>query len=1021
MLMKKNGLICWFTFLPYIIQAQGDTISFNRDVRPIISKTCFSCHGPDDKHLSGELQLSNLSSAQRGGESGEAAIVPGDASASKMIRRIFSEDPDLKMPPPEFHTRLTDEEKQILKVWIDQGAKYEKHWAFIAPQKHPVPAMGRSGSSNPIDCFIEARLAREAKILNDRSDLHGLVRRLFLDLTGLPPNLNDLDQVTSFDQVNGLIDKLLESPHFGERMAVDWMDVSRYADTHGYSRDGTRHMWLWRDYVIKSFNENKPYDRFIMEQIAGDLIEDATDEQLIATGFNRLHPITQEGGTIPEENLTNYVVDRVKTTSEGILGVTMACAQCHDHKYDPISQKEYYQFFAFFNGLSDKGIDGNEGRNAKPVHQAYSPLRDLDELNDLREEKRILVAALEKRLPEAQRAWESQLIAELQTKKTFSSVVLNPISASHPHSHRPVKFEENGRCRVAVAKGNPINISFEIPHDFGMISGLRFRAIPLGEDVKASYGGEKDFGLKSLSASFSETISPTVDLNALEKFSKVTASSTKDWTNPPSKAFQPLEEWLSCSDPGEEVEITGMMVRPLDASHMRYLTLELCFPNDNRPGMFQVEVFKGDDPTSAHPPGVVKVVSKTSDERTQQEHKELKDYFQEISEVKSSLRVAINNVNMRIDYHAKKHQAMVMDEAPEPRKTHVLNRGIYSDKLEEVHAGTPKVFPVLVGHQKKLNRLDLAKWFFDPNHPTTARVAVNRIWSLFFGRGLSESLSDFGSQGTYPSHPELLDWLSVEFRESGWDIKKMVRLMVSSSVYQQSSIATTEQLKCDPHNELLSRGPRFRLQAEFIRDLFLESSGLMNEDIGGPSVNPYQPGDLWREISHFGSVGDPGQTFFQDVGDNLYRRSLYTFWKRTLPPPNMTAFDAPNREVCSVGRSSTNTPSQALVLLNDPQFVEAARVLATEIMELEKTQTQKIRSAFRTVTAQEPDERQLSVLEEHLNGEINYFNRHPDRAVAYLSVGDKISEFKKVDSAELAAWTNLASLIFNLSQTITRY
>jgi hypothetical protein len=1009
-----------FLVLPFIfVISVSAEISFNKDVRPIISQTCFACHGPDEKHLSGGLQLSNLAAAMRGGDSGDAAIVPGDAGKSKMVQRIFSNDPYLKMPPPEFHASLTAQQKQILADWIDQGAQYEMHWAFKPPEKSPLPDVGASGSENPIDRFVESHLAKMSKKINPREELATLTRRLFLDLTGLPPKLSDLDTIVSFDHVNPLVDKLLSSPHYGERMALDWMDVSRYADTHGYSRDGTRHMWLWRDWVINAFNENKPYDQFIKEQIAGDLIKDPSDGALIATGFNRLHPITQEGGTIPEENLTNYVIDRVKTTSEAILGLTMACAQCHDHKYDPISQKEYYQFFAFFNQLGDKGIDGSEGRNAAPVFSAYSPLKDPSILKALILQKKDLLLELHKKIPHEQFLWEKQILADLQQEKNCSSLLLKPVSATHPSSHEPVNFEDNHTCRLAVPQ-DALNISFEIPQDFGLISGIRFRAIPAAQDQKASFDGEKDFGLKSLSASFSEAIAPTVDLNDLENFIQVTASSTKNWMHPPMKAFQPLGSWLSSSDYGQSVEITGTLERLVDSKKVRYLTLELIFPQNNAPRLFQVEVFRGNDLRSPHPPAVINALRKNVENRSHEDLRVIKAYFEKTSEIKESARVAIENVNARIKYHSSKHELMVMNEAAKPRKTYVLNRGSYDEKLEEVQAGTPNIFPVLQGAGDSANRLDLANWFFESQQPTTARVAVNRIWALFFGRGLSESLSDFGSQGTYPTYPELLDWLAVEFQDSGWNIKKLVRLIVTSNVYQQSSDATSEQLLWDPKNVYLGRGPRFRLQAEFIRDLFLQASGLLNDELGGPSVNPYQPGDLWREISHFGSVADPGQTFLQSRGNNLYRRSLYTFWKRTLPPPNMTAFDAPNREVCSVGRSVTNTPLQALVLLNDTQFVESSRVLAARILGEDVPASQKLRRAFRSVTSKEPSDTQLEILLEQLDSEMRYFNENPKRAEALLDVGEYRSSIDKDKFVEHAAWTNVASLIFNLSQTITR-
>lgn len=1012
-----KGFVCAL-FAPALLLAE---VSFNRDVRPILSSTCFACHGPDEKHLSGELQLTSLERALKGGESGEPALVPGDARASRIIQRALSNDPELVMPPPEFHTRLTAEQKQTLVDWVDQGATFEKHWAFSAPKKADVPPVGPSGSENPVDRFIEARLEKEGLQVAERAEFPVLARRLHLDLTGLPPTIEELQLALDADSgsVGALIDRLLASPHYGERMAVDWMDASRYADTHGYSRDGTRHVWLWRDWVLKAFNDNKPYDAFITEQLAGDLLPDATDDQLIASGFNRLHPITQEGGTIPEENLVNYVVDRVKTTSEAMLGMTMACAQCHDHKYDPISQKEYFEFYAFFNALGDKGIDGLEGRNAKPTHTAFSPLRDEAELARLRKERETLAAELNRPLPEAQKAWEDAIAADLKATAEFVTQSLKPVAATSPGTHEPAVFQEGNISRLQ-GRVSPMQITFEIPVNFGEISGVRLTSLPSAPDRKPCADQKRDFAVKSLSASFSPVFAPSINLNSLERFSRVSATSTQDWNQPPANAFQPTQSWRSASVAGRPESLTGTLKRPVNTGAMRFLVLELIFGN-GQPDLIQVEVFRGKDPDPAHPLDIVSAVQKPAGERTVEELAALQDYFKRTSHAKARHRHALANLDARIHFHSSKHETMVMNAAEKPRKTHILNRGVYSDKLEEVQPGTPKIFPPLEADEGTTDRLDLARWFLRDDHPTTSRVAVNRIWSLFFGRGLSESLADFGSQGTYPSHPELLDWLAVDFRESGWDTKRLIRMIVSSRTYQQSSKASPGQLEHDPKNEMLARGPRFRLQAEFVRDVFLRASGLLNPQLGGPSVNPYQPGDLWRQVSHFGSVGDAGQTFVQDRGDRLYRRSLYTFWKRTLPPPNMAAFDAPNREICSIGRMRTNTPLSALVLLNDPQFVEASRFLAEQVLQMDEPPGDRLRFVFRQITSTEPNDEQLQVMQEQLDREIAYFARHPERASSLTTAGDTPVGVAEDRLLELATWTNTVSLVFNLSQTITKY
>ncbi len=629
------------------------------------------------------------------------------------------------------------------------------------------------------------------------------------------------------------------------------------------------------------------------------------------------------------------------------------------------------------------------------------------------------MAEFNRPLPKAQKAWEDAIAADLSATAEFLTQSLKPVSATSPGNHQPAIFQEGHISRIRGGV-NPMQITFEIPADFGEISGVRLTSLPSAPDRKPCTKQENDFEVKSFSACFSPVFAPSINLNDLEQFSRVSATSTRDWNHPPAKAFQPTESWRSASVAGRPESLTGTLKRPVNSSDMRFLVLELIF-GSGQPDLMQVEVFRGKDPDPAHPPNIVAAVQKPAAERTDEEGAALRRYFKRNSPAKARQRHALANLDARIHFHSSKHETMVMNSAEKPRKTHILNRGLYSDKLEEVQPGTPKIFPALEADEGTTNRLDLARWFLRDDHPTTSRVAVNRIWSLFFGRGLSESLADFGSQGTYPSHPELLDWLAVDFRESGWDTKRLIRMIVSSRTYQQSSKASPGQLEHDPKNELLARGPRFRLQAEFVRDVFLRASGLLHRQLGGPSVNPYQPGDLWRQVSHFGSVADPGQTFVRDRGNHLYRRSLYTFWKRTLPPPNMAAFDAPNREVCQIGRMRTNTPLSALVLLNDPQFVEAARYLAEQVLQMAEPPEGRLRYVFRQITSTEPNDEQLQVMQDQFDREIAYFANHPERAGSLVAVGEMPVGVDVDRLPELAAWANTVALVFNLSQTITKY
>jgi mono/diheme cytochrome c family protein len=783
--------------------ASSEKISFDRQIRPILSENCFACHGPDDKTRKAKFRLDTKAGAFAPLRSGDSAIVPGKAAESELIRRVTQTEPSERMPPPKSGKQLTAAQIDLLRRWIDQGAAWSDHWAFVPPQRPPLPRITHSaGARNGIDYFIRARLEREGMKPAAEADRTTLIRRVTLDLTGLPPTpaevdafLNDADPA-AYEKV---VDRLLASPHFGERLALDWLDAARFADTHGYHIDAGRDMTRWRDWVIRAFNRNLPFDQFTIEQLAGDLLPQATLEQKIASGFNRNHMINFEGGAIPEEYHTAYIVDRVNTTGMVWLGLTINCAQCHDHKYDPITQKDYYQLFAFFNNVPEQGLDGSKG-NAAPVLPIPSP-------------------------------GQKQLLEHLQA------------------------------------------------------------------------------------------------------------------------AIRDLEP--------------------------------------------RVGTFKATDP----------------------EAKPLQDRLKKLKEELAALEKQIPTT-------------MVMQEMPRPRDTFMLVRGQYDKKGEKVAANVPSFLPPLPAHSPP-NRLSLARWLVSPNQPLTARVIVNRYWQMCFGTGLVKTAEDFGSQGELPSHPELLDWLAVEFMnpsaapagsgsKTPWDIKALVRLLVTSATYRQASAVSPAAFAKDPENRLLARGPRHRLQAEFIRDQALAISGLLNREIGGKSVFPYQPAGLWEELmSRADGKNWTAQTYAQDHGMDLYRRTMYTFWKRTCPPPTLATFDAPDRETCTVRRARTNTPLQALVLMNDPTYVEASRKMAERLMKEASTTEERIILAFRLATARKPTEREIGVLRRIFEAQLSEYRKNPNKAPKLLAVGEA-KRNEKLDAAELAAWTVVASVILNLDETVTK-
>jgi len=951
--------------------AEGPPVDYSRSIRPILSNNCFRCHGPDAGERKAGLRLDRREVALQALKNGKRAIVPGNPGASALLARIHATDPDEVMPPPSTGKKLSPEEKALLARWIAKGAEYRDHWAFIRPRRPVVPAVkAESWPRGDIDRFILALMEAQGLSPSPEADRTALIRRLTLDLTGLPPAPDEVDAFLADkwpDAYERLVERLFRSPHHGERMALEWLDAARFADTHGYHIDSGRDMTRWRKWVIDAYAQNLPFDRFTIEQLAGDLLPGATDEERIASGFHRNHMINFEGGAIPEEYHTAYIVDRVNTTGTVWLGLTIACAQCHDHKYDPFTQKEYYRLFAFFHNVPENGLDGSKG-NAAPLIRMPSPE---EEESLARLSTRIAEMEEKAKSPPPEAVWAP--IEPVDLRSTGGAVLTRIEDGSIVASGENAAAETYSiAARATVQEVTALRV--EVLPDERLPANGPGRSpngnIVLTEVRLAVSDPPRPLAFKEASADFSQ-----------EKFPVAGAIDGKPETG-----------WAIYPSVGKPHAAVLELGEPLAADETARLSVSLEFRSQfaqHQPGKFRLSVTGSANPHGKNPIG-----------------DELKKLRQEREAVEKRIPTA-----------------MVMQEMEKPRDTFVLIRGAYDKRGEKVGPGVPDFLPPLP-EGTRADRLALARWLVDPAHPLTARVIVNRYWQVFFGTALVKTSEDFGSQGEPPSHPELLDWLAVEFIESGWDTRALLRRMVTSAAYRQSSRAAPALIEHDPENRLLARGPRFRLPAEFIRDQALAASGLLDRRIGGASVSPYQPPGIWEELaSRSDGANWTAQTYTQSRGADLYRRTMYTFWKRTAPPPTLATFDAPDRETCTVRRARTNTPLQALILLNDPTYVEAARKLAeralTEIRGGPVGTEERVVFAFRLVLARRPSAAEASVLARILESEREAYRRDRAAAIKLLSVGESPRR-EDLDPAEWAAWTVVASAILNLDETLTR-
>lgn len=1013
--------------------AETTRIDFNRTIRPILSSICFKCHGPDSEERKGGLRLDLREDALRKLESGSRAIVPGKPDESELVRRILSTDDAERMPPPDSQHQLTDRDRAALRLWIAEGAEYRQHWSFRPIQRPELPAINDARwPRNGIDHFVLARLQSAGLAPSPEADRTTLIRRVTLDLTGLPPTPQEVDEFLAdsrADAYERLVDRLLSTTQYAERMTVDWLDAARFADTNGYHIDNGRDMSRWREWVIDSFARNRPYDQFTVEQLAGDLLPNATLSQKIASGFNRNHMINFEGGAIPEEYHTAYIVDRVNTTSTVFLGLTVGCAQCHDHKYDPLTQKEYYQLFAFFYNVPENGLDGRTG-NAAPLVKAPTPeqQQQIDAVQSQAEAIEAKLAAPQAQLDAEQREWElSAMATRVVSWRTLEPIELKSTGGAtfQKGGDGVIKVEganaatDRYTARVRVPASQITAFRLEVLSDPSLAGGGPGRSgngnLVL-TDIRVQLDGSEGTGpvplkWRAASADFSQTGFPVAD--AIDD--------------------QPQTGWAIYPEVGKPHTAILELAAPLKLEAPTPITVTLDFGSQyaqHQAGRFRLAVTDAAQPHGQKPlpENIQQIAALAPADRSPDQQQALRTYYRANISVAAKRwhaeLAALREQRAQLDKAVP--SSMVMQEMTPARETRLLIRGQYDKKGDRVAAAVPASLPQLPA-DAPANRLGLARWLVSPEHPLMSRVTVNRYWQLVFGAGLVRTTDDFGSQGELPSHPELLDWLAAEFMQpvagdkAKWDVKALIRLMVTSATYRQQSVLSRELFAKDPENRLLARGPRHRLQVEFIRDQALFVSGLLDRRIGGPSVSPYQPAGLWEELmSRADGKNWTAQEYSQSHGPDLYRRTMYTFWKRTCPPPSLTTFDAPDRETCTVRRARTNTPLQALVLMNDPTYVEASRKLAERILlEGGSTTEDRIHYAFRTVLSRKPKPQELSVLQNVYSQQLERFRRQPAEAEKLLKVGEAPRN-QQLDTAELATWATLSSVLLNLDETVTK-
>lgn len=1050
-----------------------DKVDYNFHIKPILSDRCFACHGPDAQKREADLRLDIEEEAYKALKSGNGhAIVPGNIQRSKLVSRIISDDPEVQMPPPKSNLKLNAEEKAMLIRWIQQKAEYKPHWAFTKPEKSSVPKVGKNWAKNEIDHFIAAKREQLGIDAAPEADREQLIRRVYFDITGLPPSLEDLDHWMSDTTPNyyeNMVDELLDSPAYGERMAAHWLDVARFADSEGYLDDFHHTFWPYRDWVIEAFNKNLPYDKFILWQVGGDQIPNANTEQVLATAFNRNHKQNSEGGVIPEEFRVDYVADRTNTVGTAFMALTVGCARCHDHKYDPISQENYYELFGFFNSTIERG-DGIFSQNAieygQMVSNEYSmnagPVLALPDpevkairnyLLDRIEQKQDSIKQMASHNDQDFEDWKNrqgnaQALIDAVDRSTINHLTFDHMAdgtdldlvADNENPEywgeiRPVpgKIGQAVRSDAAgqyIADGydaafermEPFTISFWIktPKEFdrahvlyngnNRIQGYRGWDIVIDSN-RVHFRLNHAHPYQSLEIRSSEPLTLdewvhfvwTYDGSSKARGMKLYRNgepieseilrdyiyrSTKPYFDPAASVYMAYKRMIIGNRHYDQDFTGGMLdeVRILNRAGGELVARYLYDPKQGKTA-FQ--------------------------EAISQSHPALNTFYdlfidRQLEQAREALRAIQNREIITID---TVQEIMVMGDYPEGRPTFVLERGVYDAHGKRVSSDVPEeILPWPEDLPK--NRYGLGQWLIHPDHPLTARVAVNQIWYLMFGRGIVETVEDFGNQGALPTHPALLDWLSVDFMENGWNVKRLIRQIVLSATYRQSSQIRPELQEIDPDNYLLARGPRYRRSAEMVRDNILASSGLLNPRIGGPSAFPYQPPGLWKEV-----MTHPFFPEYQvDYEKGLYRRSIYTFWKRNMPAPSMLIFDASSRAECQVRRQRSSTPLQALVLLNDPQMIEGCRVLAENMWrKTEGDVNQATHEAFRLLTSRAPNEHEQQILLEQYQDELSYFQENSDQRHAYLDIGYQPLS-SDLPAPEIAALARVTNTILNSTE-----
>jgi len=1038
--------------------ARGEAIpaivEFNRDIRPILSDKCYTCHGPSKQM--GTLRFDREEIAKHALSAGRFAIFPGDPAKSEVIRRVSSSDPGVRMP--RGGEALSAREVELLRRWIEQGAVWQKHWAFISPKRPDIPRVSDPGwVRNGIDSFVLARLDREGLKPSPLTDRVTLLRRVSFDLTGVPPTTPEIDAFVADKSTNAyekVVDRLLASPRYGERMAFPWLEAARYADTNGYLRDGERHMWRWRDWVINAFNRNMPFDEFTIEQLAGDLLPNATLDQKIATGFNRNHRGNSEGGIIPEEYQAEYVMDRAETTGTVFLGLTVGCARCHDHKYDPTTQRDFYQMFAYFNSIPESGKARQIG-NSFPYIKAPLP----DQERTLGEYDRSVASAtsrfanLQSRLVRSQKDWEASLdkSGQVQWGPSKGLVAYYALDGT---LGAPISITADGKAIPLAFQDGPANF---VPGQIGQAAGFDGKTFLQGGDITGFESKFGSGGYRDDAYTLAAWVYPTADTGAIVtkvaditqpvghglnlKDGKLEYNYVNDWVDDgmrmQTEKKLSLNQWHQVTVAYDGTRYAKGVHVYVDGEEWKWHVLLDDVNNTTSLKREPLRIGGGGGPQNrfhgsiddvriynraltsseagilANTKSVNEIAAIPEQMRNAAQAAKIRDYFLENAapaDIREAWKQQWDAQVKRDEYYETLPTVMVMEEMPTPRESHILIRGAYDRPGEKVQPTMPG-FLESAPENYASNRLGLARWLVGPSNPLTARVTVNRFWQMYFGTGIVRTVEDFGLQSESPSHPELLDWLATEFIRTGWDMKALQKTIVMSSTYQQSSKTTPEITQRDPENRLLSHGPRFRLPAAMIRDQALAVSGLLVDQVGGPSVKSYQPNGVWADTS---------AVYTQDHGDKLYRRSVYSYWKRNIPPPTMSNFDAATRESCVVRQNLTNTPLQALDLMNDTAFLEAARVLAQRVMEEGgETSEDRITYAFRRITGRTPRKPEIRILLDAFNFQLDAFQSKPESAVEYVSQGE-FPRDPKLNVSQLAAYTALASTILNLDETSTK-